>query len=161
MQITLIQTEIEEAIRNYVNNQVNLKPGMRIDIELAATRGADGFKATIDIVREDSPVPEAVQEEAPAAAAEVSVPAATTAPATTRKAQTRVAKPDPAVAASPIPATAAEASTETTDATNPAAELIADAATTSAETAPAESTETRPATPGKSLFGGLSLPKNA
>lgn len=49
MQITIVQAEIEAAIRAYILSQINVREGMGIAIELAATRGADGFKAIIDI----------------------------------------------------------------------------------------------------------------
>ena len=55
MQITLIQAEIEAAITNFVTSQVNVRPEMRIDVDLTATRGANGFTATIDIVHKNSP----------------------------------------------------------------------------------------------------------
>lgn len=55
MQLTLVQTEIEEALRQYVTNQVAVKDGKRIDITLRATRGAEGYQAIIDIVNNDSP----------------------------------------------------------------------------------------------------------
>ena len=51
MQITLVQSEIEQALRTYVNNLINIKEGTQINIDLSAGRGADGFKATIDIVQ--------------------------------------------------------------------------------------------------------------
>lgn len=50
MQIQLVQTEIEQALRNYINGLINIKEGTQINIDLSAGRGADGFKATIDIV---------------------------------------------------------------------------------------------------------------
>lgn len=55
MQITLVQVEIEEAIRQYVNTQINVREGMRIDIDLKATRGAEGYQAFIDIVEITAP----------------------------------------------------------------------------------------------------------
>lgn len=55
MQITLVQVEIEEAIRQYVNTQINVREGMRIDIDLKATRGAEGYQAFIDIVEDGAP----------------------------------------------------------------------------------------------------------
>lgn len=55
MQITLIQSEIETAITNFVTSQVNVRPEMRIDVDLTATRGANGFTATIDIVHKSTP----------------------------------------------------------------------------------------------------------
>jgi len=50
MQITLEQSEIKQALTDYVANQVNIKEGMKIVIDLVTSRGAEGFKATIDIV---------------------------------------------------------------------------------------------------------------
>lgn len=50
MQITIVQVEIEQAIRNYVLEQLSVKEGMQIDIVLKATRGDEGTTAIIDIV---------------------------------------------------------------------------------------------------------------
>ena len=50
MQITLDQNEIETALRNYVNDQVNIREGQEITIDMKAGRGENGFSATIDIV---------------------------------------------------------------------------------------------------------------
>lgn len=49
MQITLIETELKQAITEYLGRQMKIADGMEMAIELAATRGAEGFKATIDI----------------------------------------------------------------------------------------------------------------
>lgn len=49
MQITLDQTEIEAALRRYVEEQVNIREGNEISIDLKAGRGENGFSATIDI----------------------------------------------------------------------------------------------------------------
>ena len=57
MQITLVQSEIEQALTNHINGLINIKEGMEVKIDLSAGRGADGFKATIDIV----PLVEVVQ----------------------------------------------------------------------------------------------------
>lgn len=61
MQIIIIQTEIEEAIRNHILNQIAIKDDQRIDIDLRATRGSDGFQAVIDIVSDTTPVRAPVQ----------------------------------------------------------------------------------------------------
>jgi hypothetical protein len=50
VQIIIVQAEIETAIRNHILSQINVREGMEISVDLAATRGAEGFKATIDIV---------------------------------------------------------------------------------------------------------------
>lgn len=49
MKIMIVQAEIETAIRDYILSQINIREGMSVTIELAATRGASGFTAEIDI----------------------------------------------------------------------------------------------------------------
>jgi hypothetical protein len=49
VQITIVQCEIEQAIRDYVGSKLKIAEGMEMTIELIATRGAEGFKATIDV----------------------------------------------------------------------------------------------------------------
>lgn len=56
MQITLIQAEIETAIKQYVEDLINIKDNMEIAIDLKAGRGVDGFTAAIDIVKKGSAV---------------------------------------------------------------------------------------------------------
>lgn len=75
MRITIVQTEIEEAIRDKIRSQIQLKEGVEIDIILRATRGAEGYQADIDIRSRGSaaqaePTPEPAPEPTPAPAAE-------------------------------------------------------------------------------------------
>lgn len=49
MQITITQTEIERAIREYMGRRINIVNGTHVEIEMKATRGADGFSAIVDI----------------------------------------------------------------------------------------------------------------
>lgn len=49
MKITIVETEIHEAIRAHINSQIAVKAGHDITIELRATRGEEGFIANIDI----------------------------------------------------------------------------------------------------------------
>ena len=49
MQITIVQSEMEEAITDYIRRQISINEGMAIDIDLRATRGAEGFQAIINI----------------------------------------------------------------------------------------------------------------
>lgn len=56
MKITIVQSEIEQAITNYINEQVNVRPGQKIEIDLAATRGSQGFTAEINISKETADV---------------------------------------------------------------------------------------------------------
>lgn len=53
MQVTIVQDDIHEAIRNFILEQIDVKPGMRIDVTLKATRGEDGTTAIIDIRKDD------------------------------------------------------------------------------------------------------------
>ena len=55
MQITLVQAEIEQALTEYIHRQINVREGMHIEIDLAATRGQQGFTAMIDIVPDVAP----------------------------------------------------------------------------------------------------------
>lgn len=47
--ITIAQAEIEEAIKARVLEQISVKDGQEINIELRATRGPEGFTAVITI----------------------------------------------------------------------------------------------------------------
>ena len=61
MQITINQSEIESAITTYIGGLFKLNPGTKVQIELKATRGAEGATAIIDIVP-DGQATTAVQE---------------------------------------------------------------------------------------------------
>ncbi len=56
MQITLVQSEIEQAITDYITQRVTLPAGTELAIDLNATRGETGFKAIINIVVAAEPV---------------------------------------------------------------------------------------------------------
>lgn len=58
MQITLVQSEIEEALSDFVLARMTIKDGMELKIDLAATRGTQGFTANVDIVPKAEPVVE-------------------------------------------------------------------------------------------------------
>lgn len=49
MQITLDQTEIHEAVENYVRSQIALAPNQTVAIDFTAGRGEKGLTATLDI----------------------------------------------------------------------------------------------------------------
>lgn len=72
MQIIIVQAEIEQAIRNHILSQINIREGMEIDIDLRATRGEAGFQATINITparnQVQAPSPGFVPPPAPAPA---------------------------------------------------------------------------------------------
>ena len=149
MQITLIQSEIEQALKNYINDIMSVKDGMEIEIQLKATRGEEGTTAIIDIV-----------------------PQKPKAPRGSRTSGEIPAKPEPVKAAAPVKAEPAQAVAEADPA--PVAESVAEAEADDAEQvaeqaqepeaqepAPVEA-EQAPAeeAPRKSLFAGLSKPQN-
>lgn len=142
MQITLIQSEIEQALKNYINDIMSVKDGMEIEIQLKATRGEEGTTAIIDIVPQK---PKAARGgrtsgEIPAKAEPVKAAAA---PAK--------AEPAQAVAESVAEAEADDAEQVAEQAQEPEA---LEPAPVEAEQAPAEEA------PRKSLFAGLSKPQN-
>ena len=148
MQITLIQSEIEQALKNYINDIMSVKDGMEIEIQLKATRGEEGTTATIDIVpqkpkasrggRTSGEVPAKVE------------PAKAAAPAKAEPAQAAAVEAEP-VAESVAEAEADDAEQVAEQAQEPEA---LEPAPVEAEQAPAEEA------PRKSLFAGLSKPQN-
>ena len=50
MKITIVQAEIEAAIVSHIRSLVSVREGMDITVQLAATRGSEGFTAAIDIL---------------------------------------------------------------------------------------------------------------
>lgn len=67
MQITLNETEIFQALEDYVRSQISINDSQRVEIDLKAGRGENGFSATLDISAADS-APAPKQEPAPKAA---------------------------------------------------------------------------------------------
>ena len=142
MQITLIQSEIEQALKNYINDIMSVKDGMEIEIQLKATRGEEGTTAIIDIVPQK---PKAARGgrtsgEVPAKAEPVKAAAAPV-----------KAEPAQAVTESVAEAEADDAEQVAEQAQEPEA---LEPAPVEAEQAPAEEA------PRKSLFAGLSKPQN-
>lgn len=148
VQIIIVQSEIEEAIRSHILGTLNVREGMRIDIDLKATRGDTGYQAIIDIVPETTaarPTQDPAPEPDP-----IPQTAATTVRATR---QPRTPKPEPEVAErQPTEADLAPAGTVQAEA-QPAAAVQAEQVG-GADNAP-------PATERKSLFGGLKTPTNS
>lgn len=141
MQITLIQSEIEQALKNYINDIMSVKDGMEIEIQLKATRGEEGTTAIIDIVPQK-----------PKAARGARVSGETSGKSdTVRAAAPAKAEPAQAVAESVAEAEADDAEQVAEQAQEPEAQ---EPAPVEAEQAPAEEA------PRKSLFAGLSKPQN-
>ena len=75
MQIIIAQYEIEEAIKNYVCARIAVSGNTEITVDLTAGRGADGFKATIELT--DKAVKQAAQPKPITRPATVDVPTKT------------------------------------------------------------------------------------
>lgn len=56
MQVTIVESEIKEAIRLYLKNNIGLSEEKKINIDFTATRGNEGLKASIDILSDDAHV---------------------------------------------------------------------------------------------------------
>lgn len=188
MQIIIVQADIEEAIRNFISSRLRVADGMQMSIELVATRGADGFKATIEII----PIP---------TTAEIPAPTPSPAPRVTFPAPRVVAPVAPEPVAAPVAATAVtlapvprtpaevramlEAEAKEIDAITGVSEVMLTGDGSADDTAavaaaldgpvagtvempsasetspPAETEEAKPASPARSLFKGLKRPNNA
>jgi outer membrane biosynthesis protein TonB len=160
MKIRIVQTEIEEAIRNHIENMIALKPGMVITMDFSATRSADGLIADIDISPAGTTTQAAPAAEAPAAAPapaeQVSVQAGPSNPPPSATVQTLSARRQPAVS-SPAPAPVAQPEPE------PEVEVQVESAP--AQVAEAPEAEDDEAVPGSaplkpSIFSNLRRPSN-
>jgi hypothetical protein len=88
MQIILPQSELEQAITEYVHGIMNIKDGNTMTIDLKAGRGLDGFTATVDIVKTGTVMP--AKTVVPAAVIPVTTPAPIKLPARTTKEEASV-----------------------------------------------------------------------
>lgn len=146
MQITLIQSEIEQALKNYINDIMSVKEGMEIEIQLKATRGEEGTTAIIDIIP-SKPKTAVRGSRVSGEAAGKSVSAVKAEPEPVKAVEPEP-EPEVAVKAEPEVAVAEEAEAEP-------AEAAVEAEAEPVEPAPAE------AAPRQSLFSGLQRPKNS
>lgn len=166
MQITINQAQIEQAIREYVNRKVRIDDSQRLEIDLKATRGEDGYTAVIEIVdvTDDAGAVEQLVPVQPStvtsAPATITAAAAQATPVRTRRtapkqvqAQTidDVQEETQALAGEQDSMAAAE----DTAAAPEAADEAPEAGTGTADEAPAEEAPRRP-----SLFGNLTKPVN-
>ena len=155
MQIILVQQEVEQALRDYVARRLTLVEGTTFEVDLAATRGANGFTATINLVQ---PSQNVTQAAAITQATSRTLPAPTgnrksTPEAPTKTQETPVtAQPDPNVSETPVAEPESPAPvTETSD------PVVGDP--NQADPNVAQAAEVNTAQP-KSLFAGLQRPKN-
>ena len=138
MLLILPQSELEQAIKNYVNDLMNIKEGTELAIDLKAGRGLDGFTATVDIIKSGSVIP--AKTVVPAAVIPAPVPVAAPVKVTPRL----VTKEEPVVE---------EKLTEDTSVANKSEQQ--EAASEAKEEAPAEA----PTTVRRPLFGSLKKPE--
>lgn len=138
MQLILPQSELEQAIKNYVNDLMNVKDGTELSIDLKAGRGLDGFTATVDIIKAGMAIP--AKTVVPAAVIPAPVPVAAPVKVTPRP----VAKEEPVAEEKPAEDTSVANKSEQQEAASEAKEEAAPEATT---------TVRRP------LFGSLKKPE--
>lgn len=138
MQLILPQSELEQAIKNYVNDLMNVKDGTELSIDLRAGRGLDGFTATVDIIKAGTAIP--AKTVVPAAVTPAPVPVAAPVKVTPRP----VAKEEPVTEEKP---------TEDTSVANKSEQQ--EAVSEAKEEAPAEA----PSTVRRPLFGSLKKPE--
>ena len=138
MRITIVQDEIEEAVRDLILNRIQLKEDMQITVDLMATRGKDGITADIDISKVGSE-PRARTEETPAPE-----------PKTETKAAPK---------ASPKTASAPATNEESADEEEAAEDVVEETEAEVAEEEPAQEEEAEPAPapkkPAGSIFGNM------
>lgn len=158
MKITITQPEIHQAIEAFIRGQISINDGMKVEINLRATRGEDGATAEIDIVPD---VPEPVVEEAPKA----TVTRKPRAPKLDIATKVEEAKAEPALQPEPEPEPEPEPgiTEELPEDPEPNSEaaLAAEAAATEPVIEPVEpEAPAEPAPVRQSLFGGLKKPVN-
>lgn len=160
MQIILVQAEIEKAIRNYVNSKVQVNEGQDIRIDLSASRGPEGFRATIDIIDEDATAPKAA---APKVTAEVGEDQAAAKAKAVEAAEAEAKKKAEAerAAAAQAEAEAEKKALETADSSATEPPFEPDAKEEVQETAAAPAASEQPAAPRKPLFGRSNAALNA
>ena len=134
MQINLNEADIIEAIEEHVRKKVNFDADVEVVIDLKATRGPEGFTATIDL---GSPAPKATPEKA------------TRAPRTPKAAPEP--EPEKETPTQEAPQEAAEQPPAETPADVPAEESV-----DAADAGDAPPAEEKP----KSLFANLGKPRN-
>jgi hypothetical protein len=175
MQITIVEADIKTAIQRFILDQFTVREGKTFEIELSATRGVDGFKATIDIVdiQPEPETPPARRGRPPAAAktevqqasenvGETVAPVVEVEPVKVKTSGTRplgiAAKAAEAKAeVQPVPGVTEETPVEETPveevAETPATEEVEAEAV--ADTAPVEEAPAEEPAPRASLFSGL------
>ncbi len=178
MEIKLKQSEIEDAVRGYLNGIFALATGATFSIDFQATRGPEGFIANIVIGNKDSaPAPkeekaEVVDEPVPAQTTETKPQATATQTKTKRLVLDQKQKDEPVVAdpvvetKEPEPETTVEPEADKPpfDETEGKAQAGGFKGFEKEADAPADAEPEATATEQpvrKSLFGGLNKPSNS
>lgn len=158
MQITLVETEIKQALIEYLGRQMKVADGMEMIIDLSATRGAEGFKANINI----QPVAQITSIQPSAFTPPVFVPKATVVESTIKQAvvHSTARTPEPGVVEDEAPFEAASVAEAPAEAGN-----LSDTSQSpdSENVQPAQDQAGNgeaPAASPRSLFGNLKKPKN-
>jgi hypothetical protein len=165
MQITIVQTEIEEAIRNRILDQISVREGMRIDIDLKATRGPEGYQAVINIVPGNSPATarNTDDETPPVRVSKSSSASGGSSPTVVKSRPSSVTKAE----AKAEQAEQLEPESETATDSSPSSDASTDTGTSEGDAqASTESTagvegDNAASAPRKSLFGDMRAPVNA
>lgn len=162
MQIILTENEIKQAIEEFVFKSMNVNEDKAIDIDIKATRGADGTTAVIDIVDREGDTPEPVKDVKTSAKKKPGPkPKAVDKPQASTTSCDEQEAPDPEPAETEAQPVFEEESEETTATEEPESEAEEDDGSV---VDPVEETETEEAptepAPKKSLFAGLGKPKN-
>lgn len=162
MQIIIVQSEIEEAIEKHIREQITVKDDHRIDIELRATRGEDGYQAIIDIVpiSADRKAPASTETVTAAVKVAKATPAAPKSP--TKPKADKVQAPVAAVADAEPEVTVSEPEVGSAEPVDVAEEAPFDTAEQTPVAEAAVEEEVAPA-PAKrpSLFGNMTAPVNS
>ena len=118
MRIIIVQSEIEEAIKAYVLNQIAVREGQEVTIDFKATRGDDGMTAEVNIgsvAGNEQKSPEKATSSVQATAATKTPPKAFTASPAPAAAATKPISSEPAASAPSASTTTAPTVAATTE----------------------------------------------
>lgn len=161
MQIILAENEIKQAIEEFVFKSMNVNEDKAIDIDIKATRGADGTTAVIDIVDLKGDTPEPVKDvKTPDKKKPGPKPKAVDKPQASTIACDDQEAPDPEPAETEAQPDFEEESEETTAPKETESEAEEDDGSVVDPVEDKSEAEAEPA-PKKSLFAGLGKPKNS
>ena len=118
MRIIIVQSEIEEAIKAYVLNQIAVREGQEVTIDFKATRGDDGMTAEVNIgsvAGNEQKSPEKATSSVQTTAATTTPPKASTASPAPAVAATKAISSEPAASAPVASTTTAPTEQASTD----------------------------------------------